>query len=219
MKFSLIVLLAGLCLVAVSANIEVSSSLENELDNDYEYVANDVAEDVTDIEEYISWFGIYFVIRKAISFVKGVKCTVKEVYEIKGAAETFLDDIQQCGDDVNAKVQKLITTCKNIVTTSTNIINVNENICGNTSATTFDADDVAVDTLRSKTPVKCFFKLLGKTLKLKNQIKTAIRLIKKIPKVPGEANECANTAAQDLGSVLNEFPGNVKYCSKLFKKN
>ncbi|KAM7350058.1 uncharacterized protein ACRADG_008740 [Cochliomyia hominivorax] len=215
MKFSLIILLAGLCLMAVSANIEVSTFVEDLDENDYDYNPNDVAEDVTDIDEYVSWFGIYFIIRMALSFIKGVKCTVKEVYEIKGAAETFLEDIQQCGDDVNAKVQKLITTCKNIVITSSNIININESVCGNSAPETTDFDDdPTVATFKGKTHIKCFFKLLGKTLKLKNQVKSAIRLIKQIPKVPGEANNCVNTAVQHLGSVFNQFPASVKYCSK-----
>lgn len=189
---------------------------------DYEYIANDIAEDVTaDIDpQVIPWLGIYFIIRKALTFVKGVKCTLKEVVAIKNAAQTFLVDVQQCGDDVNAKAQKLIETCKNIVTTANNIINVNETVCGGTStstdATTFDLEDKDyMEAVVSKTKINCFFKLLGKTLKLKNQIRRAISLIKQIPKVPGQANECVNTAAKNLGDVFNKFPSKVKYCSKL----
>ncbi|XP_023294691.2 uncharacterized protein LOC111677734 [Lucilia cuprina] len=221
MKYSLIFLLCGLCLVAVSANIEVASSSEEDFDLDYEYVANDIAEDVsTEIDpQFIPWLGIYFIIHKALTGIKGVKCTVKEVVSIKTAAQQFLDEIELCGDDVNAKAQQLIETCKNIVVTANNIINVNINACGATppSTTTFDVEDEDVmEPAVQKTKISCFFKLLGKTLKLKNQIRRAIRLIRQIPKVPGTANECVNTAAQNLGNVFNQFPSKVKYCSKLF---
>ncbi|XP_065364827.1 uncharacterized protein LOC135957912 [Calliphora vicina] len=218
MKYSLIVLLCGLCLVA--ANIELSSSIEDEFDDlDYEYMANDIAEDIpVDVDPYvIPWLGIYFIIHKALTGIKGVKCTVKEVVSIKNAAQTFLDEIQLCGDDVNAKAQQLITTCENIIVTSNNIINVNENICGgtSTSTTTLESDDDIMEAVVQKTKINCFFKLLGKTMKLKYQIRRAIRLIRQIPKVPGEANECVNTAAENLGNVFNQFPSKVKYCSKL----
>ncbi|KAI8124293.1 hypothetical protein CVS40_5339 [Lucilia cuprina] len=211
MKYSLIFLLCGLCLVAVSANIEVASSSEEDFDLDYEYVANDIAEDVsTEIDpQFIPWLGIYFIIHKALTGIKGVKCTVKEVVSIKTAAQQFLDEIELCGDDVNAKAQQLIETCKNIVVTANNIINVNVNACGATppSTTTFDAENEDVmEPAVQKTKISCFFKLLGKTLKLKNQIRRAIRLIRQIPKVPGTANECVNTAAQNLGNVFNQFP-------------
>lgn len=242
MKFSLICLLAGLCLVSVSvnllykilneklvllhillfqANIEVSTSVEDDFDLDYEYSASDLAEDITaDVDPYvIPWLGIYFVIRKALSAIKGVKCTVKEVVIIKNAAQAFIDDIQLCGDDVNAKAKQLNETCKNIITTANNIINVNETICGSTStatsATTLNLEDDVMEPALHKTKIKCFFKLLGKTLKLKNQIRRAIRLIKQIPKVPGKTNECVSTAADNLGNVFNQFPSKVKYCSKL----
>ncbi|XP_037812291.1 uncharacterized protein LOC119604030 [Lucilia sericata] len=219
MKYSLIFLLCGLCLVVVSANIEVASSIEDDFDLDYEYIANDIAEDVTaEIDpQVIPWLGIYFIIRKALTAIKGVKCTVKEVVSIKNAAQQFLDEIELCGDDVNAKAQQLIETCKNIIVTANNIISVNVTTCGGTSTSTTSpkAEDDVMEPAVQKTKINCFFKLLGKTLKLKNQIRRAIHLIKQIPKVPGTANECVNTAAQNLGNVFNQFPSKVKYCSSL----
>lgn len=157
---------------------------------------------------------MYFVIRKALSVIRGVKCTVKEVDDIQEASQTFLDDVKQCEGNVTAKVQKLITTCENIITTSDNINQINDNICHSPSYTTETGIEPAT-ILKTKTPFKCFFKLLGKTLKLKNQIRRAISLIKVINKLPGQ-NVCVSSAVKDLGSVFNQFTANVQYCSKLF---
>ena len=182
-----------------------------------ELIANDLADDITDIESHVtvSWFGIFFIIQKALSVVKGVKCTVKEVVDIESAAQTFLNDIQACDDDnINSKVQKLITTCKNIVTNAGNIININESVCGGSSTVATNAENVSVETFAGKTKIGCFFKLFGKTLKLKNQIRHAISLISQISKVSGQDNECVNTAVANLGSVFYQFPTKVKYCSK-----
>ena len=206
------------------ANVDVSSSSasieDDDSPTDYEYIAHDLTEDITDteVDEFISWTGIYFIIHKALSVIRGVKCTVGEVYEIKDASVTFLTDIKQCGNDLNAKVLKLVTTCQNIVNTTGSIIAVNENVCGkrnNPDASNTEAE--TVEMLAVKTSIKCFFKLFTKTIKLKNQIRSAIRLIKLIPKVPGQTNQCVNTTVQNLGNVFNAFPGNVKYCSSLFK--
>ena len=183
-----------------------------------ELIANDLADDITDIESHVtvSWLGIFFIIQKALSAVKGVKCTVKEVVEIESAAQTFLNDVQACGDvNINSKAQKLIATCKSIVTNAGNIININESaVCGGSSTVATNAENVAVEAFTVNTKISCFFKLFGKTLKLKNQIRHAIYLISQIPKVTAQANECVNAAAANLGSVFYQFPTKVKYCSK-----
>ena len=114
----------------------------------------------------------------------------------------------------------MVTTCQNIVNTAGSIIGVNESVCGNGNGNNPDASNTEAETvemLAVRTPIKCFFNLFAKTIKLKNQIRSAIRLIKQIPKVPGQTNQCVNTAVQNLGTVFNAFPGNVKYCSSLFK--
>ncbi|XP_061389890.1 uncharacterized protein LOC133325081 [Musca vetustissima] len=219
MKITLIALIAGLCLVAVNASVVVPAPME---DIDFEYIANDVADDVIDIETQVSWFGIYFVIHKALTMLKGVNCTIKEVFAIRDAAQKFLNDVQACGGEVSKKLQNLIDTCKSIVSTANDIIHVDENICGNTPVDdvqgTDDDSDVATNPMGNKTGWNCFWKLLFKTMKLKNEVKHAIYLIKHLPAVPGEAGDCVNTAAQDLASVFNQFPSNVKTCSKLVSK-
>lgn len=187
---------------------------------DFEYLANDIAEDVMDIDAQASWFGIYFVIHKALTTLKGVNCTIKETLAIRDAAQQFVTDVQNCGGEVSKKLQQLIDTCNDIISTANDILNVNENICGNTSDdddTTTDAD-AAISPLKSKTPWKCFWKLFSTTLHLKNQVKNAISLIKKIPSVPGDTGDCVNTAVDTLANVFNAFPTNVKTCSKLTSK-
>uniref|UniRef100_A0A1I8NRZ1 Protein TsetseEP domain-containing protein n=1 Tax=Stomoxys calcitrans TaxID=35570 RepID=A0A1I8NRZ1_STOCA len=210
MKFTLFALLAVLCLVSVRANVEITATIE---EVDFEYIAKNVAEDVVDIDTQVSWFGIYFVIHKALTTLKGVNCTIKEVYAIKAAAQNFVADVQACGGEVSKKLQQLIDTCNDIISTSNDIIHLNENICGNSA----DQDTSAVSPQKTTTPWKCFWKLLSKTLQLKGQVKKAIRLIRQIPSVPGDAGTCVNNALDTLSSAFNQFPSNVKTCSKLTK--
>ncbi|XP_061389891.1 uncharacterized protein LOC133325082 [Musca vetustissima] len=217
MKIALIALLAGLSLVAVNASVmEIPSPLD---EIDFEYIANDIADDVMDVDTQ-SWAGLYFVIHKVLTTVKGVNCTIKEVIGIRGAALKFLSDIHACGGEVSQKLQNLIDAVNNIISSANDIIHVNENICGNTdSDTTTDSTDgskdVAATTMISKTDWNCFWKLLFKTLKLKNQIKHAIYLIKQIPSVPGATGECVTDAANTLSNYFTQFPNRVVECSKL----
>ncbi|XP_005185437.2 uncharacterized protein LOC101898958 [Musca domestica] len=211
MKLALIALVAGLCLVAVNANVELPAPME---EIDFEYIAKDIADDVVDIDAQVSWFGIYFVIHKVLTTLKGVNCTIKEVLAIRTAAQNFLNDVKACGGEVSKKLQNLIDTCKNIVSTANDIIHVNENICGNTTPGD-DGSDVAADALSVKTGWNCFWKLLFKTMSLKNQVKHAIYLIKQIPSVPGDTGVCVNNALSTLSNVFTQFPSNVKACSKL----
>ncbi|XP_075156358.1 uncharacterized protein LOC142229660 [Haematobia irritans] len=210
MKFTIFAVLAGLCLVAVSANIELPAPIE---EIDFEFIANDVAQDTVDIDAQVSWLGIYFVIHKALTTLKGVNCTIKEVYAIKAAATQFVSDVQACGGDVSKKLQQLIDTCNNIISTSNDIIHLDENVCGDTTSS--DDTDTAVSVQKSTTPWKCFWKLLFKTLQLKNEVKKAINLIKKIPSVPGDAGTCVDNSVNTLSNAFNQFPTNVKTCSKL----
>ncbi|XP_073831699.1 uncharacterized protein [Musca autumnalis] len=212
MKVALIALLAGLCLVAVNANVELPSPME---EIDFEYIANDIAEDNMDIDAQVSWIGLYFVLHKALTTLKGVNCTIKEVYVIRDAAQAFVSNVQACGGEVSKKLQNLIDACNNIISTANDIIHVNENICGNTTTDDDSTDAAVATTLSSKTAWKCFWKLLFKTMDLKNQVKHAIYLIKHIPSVPGETGDCVNTAVSTLGDAFNQFPTNVKTCSKL----
>ncbi|XP_065365337.1 uncharacterized protein LOC135958360 [Calliphora vicina] len=208
MKFCIILLMASSCLMAASANIITSSTLNNELNKDYKFVSNDIAEGNIGVEPYlISWSTLNIVIRKALSIILGVKCTVREVLEIKEAALKFIDDIEKCGNNVTDSVQTLIDACKTIISLCNDILHVNENICGN-STKPEESDN-------AKTPTKCFKKLYKKTVELKDEVKDAITLIKIITKVPNETGKCVTTAVRDLESVFIKFPVKIEFCSKL----
>ncbi|XP_037812290.1 uncharacterized protein LOC119604029 [Lucilia sericata] len=207
--FCKILLVASFCFVATSANFILSSPLNNlDSNNDYQFVANDIAEGIVEIEPYlVSWSTLNIVIRKALSIILGVKCTVREVLEIKEAALKFIDDIERCGNNVTNSVQSLIDACKNIIVICNDILHVNENICGN-SLNPEESDN-------STTPRKCFKKLYKRTVELKDQVKEAITLIKNITNVPGDAGKCVTKAVRELESVFIKFPVKIEFCSKL----
>ncbi|KAI8124208.1 hypothetical protein CVS40_5324, partial [Lucilia cuprina] len=170
------------------ANIIQSSPLDN---FDYQFVPNDIAEGIVEIEPYlVSWSTLNIVIRKALSIILGVKCTVREVLEIKAAALKFIDDIERCGNNVSESVQPLLDTCKNIIVICNDILHVNENICGN-SLNPEETDN-------SKTPKKCFKKLYKRTVELKDQVKEAITLIRNIT----NTGKCVTEAVRELESVF-----------------
>lgn len=133
----------------------------------------------------------------------GVKCTVREVREIREAAEKFINEIENCGDGVSDSVKTLVETCKKIVSICNDILHVKENICG--------ISDEPEESDEQETPRKCFKKMYKTTVELKDEVKKAIDLIK----VVTNAGKCAATSVKALESVLIKFPAKIEFCSKL----
>uniref|UniRef100_A0A1L8EIT4 Putative secreted protein n=1 Tax=Haematobia irritans TaxID=7368 RepID=A0A1L8EIT4_HAEIR len=215
MKFTVFALIAAFCLVAVSAN--GSLKIENEDLVDYDYIAQDLADEIMEIEPYGLFTGMYSVIKAALRTVKGLNCTIKEVLEVQNAAQAFVNNVQACGDAVSKKLQNLINACQDIIDTCKSIMGINESICGNTDDD--NETDSDVQTLGAvsdaKTAHKCFVKMVRKVNKLKKQVKKAVKMIKDIKKVPGDTSDCAMDAINTLENTFVQFPANVKTCSKL----
>lgn len=187
---------------------------------EFELLAQDLADEISDIETYGAFTGMYRIIKKALRYMKGLNCTVKEVLQIETAAQTFVDSVQACGGEVSKKVQNLIDACNDIIQTCKDILGINESICGNTvDDDDADDDDDDVETYgvvsTGKTVHKCFVKMVRKVNKLKKQVKKAIKMINDIKKVPGDTNDCVLTAVNSLEMTFTQFPANVKTCSKL----
>ena len=168
---------------------------------------NSSIDDYMDITTYSVWTNLALVIRKALAIIAGVKCTVREVREIKEAAQKFLDDAERCKNNVTDNVQSLVNACRSIVSLCDDIINANEKICGNTEEPSANDD--------KKTPKKCYKLLLNQVLELKDQVKDAISLIQIIINLPDETSKCAITAVKDLEKIFILFPIKMEVCSKL----
>ncbi|XP_073835711.1 uncharacterized protein [Musca autumnalis] len=224
MKFTVFALIAAFCLVAVSANATTGDIiLDNELMEEMELIAQDLADEIVEIEPYGVWTGMYRIIKKALRYMKGLNCTIKEVLEIQTAAQNFINSVQACGGEVNKKVQNLIDACNDILETCKDILGINESICGNSNNAdeeeTAVADAADIETYGvvsdAKTAHKCFVKMVRKVNKLKKQVKRAIKMIKDIKKVPGDTSDCVLDAVNSLEMTFTQFPTNVKSCSKL----
>uniref|UniRef100_A0A1I8N8W2 Secreted protein n=1 Tax=Musca domestica TaxID=7370 RepID=A0A1I8N8W2_MUSDO len=226
MKFTLFALIAGFFLVAVSANATGDIFLKNELIEDMELTAQDLADELAEIEPYGLFTGMYTVIKRALRYVKGLNCTIKEVLAIENAAHNFVNSVAACGGQISQKAQNLVNACLDIIETCKAILGINESVCGNSNdveetdsdaATAAAAEEVESFGVVSKlkTSHKCLVQMVRKVNKLKKQVKKVISMIKDIKKVPGDTSDCVMAAVNTLETTFTQFPANVKACSKL----
>lgn len=215
MKLTVFALLASLCLVAVTANAIGDFMIDPEDVELYEYIAQDLAEEIVEIEPQGLFTGMYFIMKKALKTLKRLNCTIKEVIDIQIAAHEFITDVYACGGEVNKKVQNLIDACNDIIETCKAIVGINESVCAN------GADENAVMERTwgvvsgVKNGHKCFVNMFRKLQRLKNQIKYALKLIKQIKNVPGDTSKCVMDAVDKLDKAFTDFPANIKTCSQL----
>ncbi|XP_023294692.2 uncharacterized protein LOC111677735 [Lucilia cuprina] len=206
MKFAVFALIASLCLVAVAAKATGDFMIENEEIQEYEYIAQELADEIMEIEPQTIFNGMYYVLKKVLKTLNGVKCTVEEVLRIQVASHTFLTDIHACGGEVNQKVQNLINAVNDIIETCKAIIGISESVCANEQGTRGVVSGV-------KTSHKCAANMLRKLLRLNKQIKRALKLIYQIKKVPGDTSKCVLDAVDQLEKYFTEFPANIKACT------
>ncbi|XP_065364228.1 uncharacterized protein LOC135957417 [Calliphora vicina] len=211
MKFAVFALIVSLCLVAVTAKATGNFMIENEEIQDYEYIAQDLAEEIMEIEPQGLFGGMYFVLKKILKTLNGVKCTIDEVLRIQVAAHTFLTDITACGGEVSKKVQTLIAAVNDIIDTCKAIIGINESVCANGQ----DGKTTRGVVSGIKSSHKCAVNMLRKLLRLNKQIKRALKLIYQIKKVPGDTSKCVLDAVDSLEKYFTEFPANIKACSNV----
>ncbi|XP_065364872.1 uncharacterized protein LOC135957949 [Calliphora vicina] len=211
MKFAVFAFIASLCLVAVTAKATGELMVDYEDIQQYEYIAQELAEEIMEIEPQGVFTGIFFVLKKVLKTLKGVSCAVDEVLKIQVAGHRFLTDIAACGGEVSQKVQTLIDAVKDIIETSKAIGGINEAVCAN------DHNDRLLKGVVSsiKSGHKCAANMLSKLLRLSRQIKRAIKLIIQIKNVPGDTSRCVLDAVDTLEKYFTEFPANIKACSNL----
>ncbi|XP_037812294.1 uncharacterized protein LOC119604036 [Lucilia sericata] len=208
MKFAVFALIASLCLVAVTAKATGEFMFENEEIQEYEYIAQELADEIMEIEPQTIFNGMYYVLKKVLKTLNGVKCTIEEVLRIQVAAHTFLTDIAACGGEVSQKVQNLIDAVNDIIETCKAIIGISESVCANEQDTRGVVSGV-------KTSHKCAVNMLRKLLRLNKQIKRALKLIYQIKNVPGDTSKCVLDAVDNLEKYFTEFPANIKACSNI----
>ncbi|XP_036336954.1 uncharacterized protein LOC118747070 [Rhagoletis pomonella] len=208
MKVTVLALIFGLCLAVAAAYPQSGIDYSIESEELEEFTPLEYAEDTTDEEAFSILGFLYLTIRASLRTLKGVNCTVKRVLTIRTAGVDFLDAVQDCNTGASKEFNALVNQVQAVVNTTNDIINVNTNVCHN------GALDAAADAKKT-TPIKCFFKLLGKTITLKHQISKTISLSKKLPSTSSTYGGCAKTSVNDLVAVFTEFPTFVKTCSRL----
>lgn len=176
---------------------------------EYELMAQDLPEEIMDIEAQTIFSGMYWVLKKTLTTLKGISCTIDEVLKIQVAAHKFLTDIAACGGEVSQKVQTLIDAVNDIIETCKAIVGINESVCANGANTTRGVVSGV------KVSHKCAANMLSKLLRLNTQIQRALKLIIQIKNVPGDSSKCVLKAVDTLEKYFTEFPANIKICSKL----
>ncbi|KAH8387192.1 hypothetical protein KR093_005448, partial [Drosophila rubida] len=155
-----------------------------------------------EIEANLFFFSsVYRSIKIALRSVKGFNCIIKWVIGIQESALQYSKDIAQCGANANQDVTNLINANLKIINTTNNILNLKTNICAS-------ADE--------STPTKnCCVKTLYQVYQLYKQVKTAIKLAKKIPSTGPNAVDCVTDATTTLTNYYTQFPSNMLACSQL----
>lgn len=97
----------------------------------YEYINQELAEEIMEIEAQTIFSGFYFVVKKVLKTFQGIACVVNEVYRVQVAAHNFLADITACGGELSQKVQTLVDAVKDIIETCRAIAGINEGVCAN----------------------------------------------------------------------------------------
>ena len=156
----------------------------------------------------------YLTLIKVLKTLKGLNCTIKEVIAVRNAANQLIDDIKACGGEVSTKVQNLINACIAVVETSEAILGINQSVCGNG-----DESDIQSRTWHvvsgAQNAHKCFVQIFDNVRKLNSQVKTVVKMIGQIKKVPGDTSQCVLDSIDALTTKFTDFPTNVKACSKL----
>ncbi|XP_046803218.1 uncharacterized protein LOC111677739 [Lucilia cuprina] len=214
MKFAIFAFIASLCLVAVTAKATGELVVVNEDIQVYEYIAQELAEEIAEIEPQGFVSGIYFVLKKTVQTLQGLDCAVNEVYQILVASHNFLNDITGCGGEINQKVQTLVNAVKDIIETSKAIGGLNEAVCSNDHGSRGVKGVVSKVVGGVKLGHKCSSNMFLKLLRLARQIKRAIKLIIQIKNVPGDTSKCVLDAVDTVGNYYTQFPANIKACSK-----
>ncbi|XP_017870835.1 PREDICTED: uncharacterized protein LOC108619051 isoform X2 [Drosophila arizonae] len=209
MKFTLFALLAAFCVLSVNAGTWQPLSGVPEIDmefqpSDFAAVDGEVA---FDPEVFGIFSTVWWSIKAALRSVKGLNCIIKWVVGIQDSALQYNADIVQCGVDATSDVTNLINANLKIINTASNIINLKSTIC----ASTEDAEQQSITN-------SCAVKTLAQVFSLYKQVKSAIKLAKKIPQTGPNAVSCISDATNTLTSYYTQFPSNMKTCSKLTSK-
>ncbi|XP_023294694.2 uncharacterized protein LOC111677737 [Lucilia cuprina] len=209
MKFAVFTFLACLCLVGASAKATGDFMIDQDVFQQYEYINDDLAEEIMEIEPQTFFSGFYYVLKKVLKTFQGIACVVNEVYRVQVASHNFLTDIALCGGELSQKVQTLVNAVKDIIETCRAIAGINESVCSNDHADVFGRGVVS----SVKVGHKCASNMLSKLLRLNRQIKRAIKLMIQIKNVPGDTSECVLNAVDTLLNQYTQFPANVKACT------
>ncbi|XP_037936797.1 uncharacterized protein LOC119670571 [Teleopsis dalmanni] len=211
MRFLVFTLLVSLCVIAVNANDNVLPE-EELLDNvsDSVYIGSESDDSVVlgDFEERTILSKFYKGLKLALRTLKGVNCSIKEALYIQLAAKSFVADCENCAVETSKKLTAVIKSCNDVINTVNDIVNYNDNICNNGNYNDgTDAD--------KPTPSSCSKKLRSKFNTLNKQSKNTLKLVKKLPDIPGEAGVCVKASLDALTEAFTLFPTNVIECSKL----
>ncbi|XP_064554170.1 uncharacterized protein LOC135439378 [Drosophila montana] len=173
----LLLLVSGSCLLGTSASDADSFDFE-------------------EVEAYGFIKSVEKALKKALTTVRGVNCTIKEVIEVMLATTNYVDAIDACGMAIPKDIAKIVKNCKSIIALCEDIIHLNSTICA-------DEEDGKM------TSSKCFLGLFEAIMKLSYKINTTLKLIAKLP---ADTESCFLDATKEVEQSYNDFLPNIDKC-------
>ncbi|KAI8124239.1 hypothetical protein CVS40_5316 [Lucilia cuprina] len=179
----------------------------------YEYIAQELAEEIAEIEPQGIFTGIYFVLKKIVKTLQSLDCALNELLPILSLPTLPLAVVKLTKKYKHFIV--LVNAVKDIIETSKAIGGLNEAVCSNDHGSRGVKGVVSNVVGGVKLGHKCSSNMFRKLLRLARQIKRAIKLIIQIKNVPGDTSKCVLDAVDNVEKYFTQFPANIKACTKL----
>ncbi|XP_005190679.2 TPR-containing protein DDB_G0280363 [Musca domestica] len=148
----------------------------------------------------------WWLVKSGMKTLRGINCSIKGVVNVRHNTEEMLHNFQRCEAGTVKQVQAVVDSAYKVLAISAEIIHINDEDCGNPN---YMADNVDP---KAKASASCAKKLRSKIISLNSQIKTTVKLIKKVPQ---DAGVCVHNTFGQYRDSIADFPGFVKECSKL----
>ncbi|TMW46923.1 hypothetical protein DOY81_008004, partial [Sarcophaga bullata] len=202
MKVIVFLLVATLSLLVVNASVIDNSLLHAEDIQEHEYSIHDTFLDFDPIS------GIFTIVKTVVKTVKGISCTIGEVFKIITAGNDFLAATTACGGEINKDVQNLIDAVHNVIVIAEDVVDIGVNICLK------DQEEGSIISGLISGP-KCALKLTPKLTKFTTEVISTLKLVVQIKDIPGNTGKCTLNAITNLGSYFTEFVPHIKSCAEL----
>ncbi|XP_073835702.1 uncharacterized protein [Musca autumnalis] len=147
----------------------------------------------------------WWLVKSVMKTLRGINCTIKGVVNVRDSTGEMLRNFQRCEANTVKEAQAVVDSAQKVLSLTNEILHINDEVCGNPNYTDENVDP------KAKVSASCAKQLRSKIISLNNQIKTTVKLTKKVPK---DAGDCALNTFTKYRDSIADFPGFVKECKK-----